>query len=674
MADVNKEIALKVTTNVDQTTNALQTAEFRLNEAKKAMIDLAMAGKQGSKEFRDLAVEAGTLKGKLELVEQTVDGIGKSTNKIEVFTGAVQGIAAGFAIAQGTAALFAEGNEELQEALVKVQASLALLQGTEQAVQLLRKESAAGQAILIGLQKGYAIAVRIATAATRSFTAALASTGIGALVVGLGILIAKLLETEGATKKTTAEMERATEVQKLLGQQIDLTNEKRQAEINLMEATGATAQQVAAARLKIIGEQLAALDESIAKEKENIQALAGFEDSVLFQKRKTILADKELRQANLQADLLKQLDIIAKANKEEAKQQDEKNKLAREKAKTAAQIQVELNQELENLQAQNIANEEARALKQLEIERSRARKQLEDKKASDALLIEFDKQSEIQRKEITDKAQAERDAKAKEDSDKVLANAKIVADALQQARIDSIKNEFDRAQAELEIQRQAKIEELTLAGASAEEINVVNQSFADKSVKIAKDAAAEQKAVKEAQIANDIDMTMQGLQALSDLAASFAGESEEQQKRAFAIQKGVSIAMAIIETYLSASKAYTSQLTPGDPTSPIRAYIAAGIAIAGGLARVNAIRKTQFKSTSPPANTGGGGGGIPTGGGGQQQPPAAFSPNVTPTNPTGQPNPQGGQNGTTRVIVVESDIRRVTTRVDAAERFATFGN
>jgi hypothetical protein len=131
--------------------------------------------------------------------------------------------------------------------------------------------------------------------------------------------------------------------------------------------------------------------------------------------------------------------------------------------------------------------------------------------------------------------------------------------------------------------------------------------------------------------------------------------------------------MAIIETYLSASKAYTSQLTPGDPTAPIRAYIAAGIAIAGGLARVAAIKKTQFQSTAPPTNTGGGGGSIPTGGGGGQQPPAAFNPNVTPTNPTGQPNPQGGQNGTTRVIVVESDIRRVTTRVDAAERFATFG-
>jgi hypothetical protein len=341
MADVQKEIALKVTTNVDQTTNALQTAEFRLNEAKKAMIDLALAGKQGSAEFRELAIEAGTLKGKLELVEQTVDGIGKSTNKIEVFSGAMQGLSAGFAIAQGTAALFAEGNEELQESLVRVQASLALLQGTEQALQLLRKENAAGQRILIGLQKAYAIAVRVATAATRSFSAALAATGIGALIVGLGFLISKLLETEGATKKTTAEMERATEVQKLLGEQIELTNQKRQAEINLMEAAGATAQEVALERLKLIGEQLVALDESIAKEKQNIESLAGFEDNLLLERRKKILLDKELRQANLQADLLKQQEIIAKANEEEGKLQTENSLKVRQQI--ISDLEVEMN-------------------------------------------------------------------------------------------------------------------------------------------------------------------------------------------------------------------------------------------------------------------------------------------------------------------------------------------
>ena len=565
MADVNKEIALKVTTDVGQTNTALKSAEERLGEAKKAMLDLALAGKQGSKEFRDLAVEAGALKGKIESVEQTVDGLSKTTNKIEVFSGAVQGIAAGFAVAQGTAALFAEGNEELQEALVKVQASLALLQGTEQAVQLLRKESAAGQAILIALQKAYAIAVNIATAATRSFSAALAATGVGALVVGLGFLIAKLMETSTATKQSTEDMERAAEVQKLLAEQIDLTNKKRQAEIDLMEAAGVAAKDVALARLTLIGDELSALETSIATEKRNIIALEGFKDNVLLERRKKILAEKELRLLELQEQLLAQTGVIKEADAIDA----EANAKLRERMRLA-------NMEFIDLQA----------------------KKIQSVRDTNATELQINKDGLAAQLKIEQEARDIQEAKQKE------YNANKLAD--QQAVENGIKE-------------------------------MIRGSF----------------------------------QSIADISAAFAGDNEERQRKAFEIQKVAAIAGTVIDTYSAAQAAFKSA-SQIPVIGAVAGPIAAAAAIAAGLARVAAIKRTEFKSASSsaapqavrPA-------GLPQGG---QQPPAAFTPNVTNPNPTGQPNPQGGQNGTTRVIVVESDIRRVTTRVDAAERFATFGN
>jgi hypothetical protein len=59
---------------------------------------------------------------------------------------------------------------------------------------------------------------------------------------------------------------------------------------------------------------------------------------------------------------------------------------------------------------------------------------------------------------------------------------------------------------------------------------------------------------------------------------------------------------------MAAQKAYLSQMQ-FDPTSPIRAKIAAGIAVAAGLAKVAAISRTQFQTTAPstPTNVGGGG-------------------------------------------------------------------
>lgn len=95
---------------------------------------------------------------------------------------------------------------------------------------------------------------------------------------------------------------------------------------------------------------------------------------------------------------------------------------------------------------------------------------------------------------------------------------------------------------------------------------------------------------------------------LSALAAASEGKSEESRKRAFNQQKALAIASTVIGTYDSAQRAYTSQLIPGDPTSPIRATIAAGIAVASGLIRLAVIQKQKFEP-----NAGGGAeGGAPT--------------------------------------------------------------
>jgi hypothetical protein len=103
-----------------------------------------------------------------------------------------------------------------------------------------------------------------------------------------------------------------------------------------------------------------------------------------------------------------------------------------------------------------------------------------------------------------------------------------------------------------------------------------------------------------------VDAMKASLSIIGDLAAAFAGQSEAQQRKAFAIQKGVSIATATVDTFLAAQSAYRSQLVISTPDAPIRAQIAAGIAIAQGLARVAIISKQQF---SGGGGTGGGGGG-----------------------------------------------------------------
>jgi len=318
--------------------------------------------------------------------------------------------------------------------------------------------------------------------------------------------------------------------------------------------------------------------------------------------------------------------------------------------------------------------------------------------AQEAKRVESAKEAAKKRAEIEkaaiEKSKAERlkaaedqkafDQMVKDSEDERVTAAREAAQELADIQNDirrSKLTDYQREREDFLVQRAQMLELMRASGAEAIELQLFAQNTqqlakqmdADRKIEIDKETAKREKEIQEQATQARFDIVLGGLQAIGDLAASFAGKSEEQQKKAFNVQKAANIAMATIETYLSAASAYKSQLLIPTPDAPIRAAIAAGVAIASGLARVAAISKTQFKSTAAPTNTGGGGS-IPNPSGGQQQPPAAFNPNVTPTNPTGQPNPQGGQNGTTRVIVVESDIRRVTTRVDAAERFATFGN
>ena len=81
-------------------------------------------------------------------------------------------------------------------------------------------------------------------------------------------------------------------------------------------------------------------------------------------------------------------------------------------------------------------------------------------------------------------------------------------------------------------------------------------------------------------------------------------KQEEIAKKRFKTEKAMRISIGLVDTAASALKAYGSQLIVGDPSSLIRAQVAAGIATALGLAQVAMISKQQFigsASATPPS-------------------------------------------------------------------------
>jgi len=79
---------------------------------------------------------------------------------------------------------------------------------------------------------------------------------------------------------------------------------------------------------------------------------------------------------------------------------------------------------------------------------------------------------------------------------------------------------------------------------------------------------------------------------LSSFGNFFSGLSALSKKSSFE-QKAFAIGATTIDTYVGAQKAFNSQFIPGDPTSLVRAILAAATATIGGLARVKQIATTK---------------------------------------------------------------------------------
>jgi len=197
---VTKEIVLEVGIK-DSTAQGTTSAKQRLRELQKTLIDMSLAGQDGTKAFKEMEREAAKLKDQIGDTSQRIKTLASDTVRIDTVVSAVQGITAGFQIAQGAAALFGSENEDLQKSLLKVQGAMALATGVQQVANLLNKDSiliTQGQAAAQAL---YATAVGASTGAMKAFRIALLATGIGAAIAAVGLLIAKWDDLTAAVRR-----------------------------------------------------------------------------------------------------------------------------------------------------------------------------------------------------------------------------------------------------------------------------------------------------------------------------------------------------------------------------------------------------------------------------------------------------------------------------------------
>ena len=168
-------LSINVSGNVEE---SLGSIKKQLREAQNEVTALSDKFGATSKEAVTAAKRAAELKDRIGDAKALTDAFNPDA-KFKSLSTSLAGVASGFSAVQGAIGLFGKENKELEKQLLKVQSAMALSQGLQ----------GIGESIDSFKQLGTVIKTQVVTAFS-TLRGALIATGIGALAIGLGLLIA----------------------------------------------------------------------------------------------------------------------------------------------------------------------------------------------------------------------------------------------------------------------------------------------------------------------------------------------------------------------------------------------------------------------------------------------------------------------------------------------------
>jgi hypothetical protein len=437
--------------------------------------------------------------------------------------------------------------------MVKLQAVMALSEGLNGI-----KESRAAFTML----------KTVAVDALKGIKTGLLTTGIGALVVALGLIVAYWDDIKAAVsgvseeqKKLNADSQANLDVQKAKLTAID-------SQENILKLQGKSEREILNIKIAQTNEVINATKQQL-KNSENT-ALAQIEAS---KRNKEILSGILQFISTPISAILRTVDAVGKAFGKDFGLNDKLygsiSGFVFDPEKTKKEIA-------------DVKEETEKGLKELENAKAGFVLQVKaiDKTASET--------AATNRKTASDKA-AEDEKKRREDNLKEIESLADDMDASRRRRVEKqLEEQKKAADAELQIQSDKLIAQAELDQKNAEDKKAFD--------------ASELERKKNLQVALH-DTVRTGLTTIGNLAVEFAGKSEAQQKKAFEIQKAANIAGAVIDTIRATVGAFKSGNAIG---GPILGFAQAGIAAAGGAIMIRQLEQSSFTgrgATNAPSNS-----------------------------------------------------------------------
>ena len=340
----NEIVGLKIQVDSGEATKSVGSLKAQLREAQADVTKLSEKFGATSKEAVEAAKRAADLRDRIGDARALTDAFNPDA-KFRAFTATLSGVAGGFAAVQGALGLVGVESDKVEKTLLKVQSAMAISQGLQtlgESIDSFKQLSAVIQSTTIfqkayniatiaaaAIQRAFGVAVTGTSLAFRALRGAILATGIGALVIGIGVLVDKIIDWTNRTSEAEKAQNKLAASTKKMNGEIDN-------QISVLTALGGKEEEIYKLRLQRNENEL-----NVLRNKLKTTGKLNEEELAQFKKLKTDIDVLNIQENNR----------IKKTEQEKAKNVSDANK---ELTKQRVEDEKAALQQLEDLRIENI--------------------------------------------------------------------------------------------------------------------------------------------------------------------------------------------------------------------------------------------------------------------------------------------------------------------------------
>jgi hypothetical protein len=637
-------IAASLSLNGEQANQTLKSFKFELKAAENSLLSISDKFGSTSKEAVEAAKKVANMRDNLGEAKSLVDAFNPD-RKFNAFGTAVQGVAGGVSSLTGLMGLLGEGTEDTQKMMMKLQSAMAFSQGINQVLELkdtfkqlgafiqsttlYQKANAAATKAASVVQKLFAGSVDQTSTSFKFLKGAIAATGIGLLVLGIGEVVSALQSWTNAAEEAAEAQQRLAEKNKILNDAelkgaLESSARFEKLETSRAQAAGASEEKLFKIREKVQQERI----KSYEKYRDQTNQVDAESYKAAQDQVKVAYEDLQIMRLDFQKKEKEQ-------QQQHNKQLADQRKQEYEKAKQAA---IDAEQTLQKLRDENflnsISDESKREEERIKLEANYERRQYEALKVSSdkkqQLIDEVNKKEQLALNALAEKNRKEFEEREKQGAEmlkqikdqnyliaiadeKERQRAKIEQDYLNsQAEIEALEITEDQKTAilkEIKIKRDADLKAIDdeLAAQRAEVIGGIDDegksSFELEMEKLNSEFQTKMEIVK-GHLDEELKVTQwyeqqktalikfQQEQRLS-IVSGILGKAADLLGKQTAAGKALAISEAVINTYTGATAALRSKVPFPEPVATGIRIAQAALIIGAGLKSVHEIAKTK---------------------------------------------------------------------------------